>query len=226
MIGLKHTTVFCDEICDSDRVTRKTFAFVLGAVGLATLAATAGFVIAMRRPPEPDPRLRETPGVNVLSRITALSRMETVSFHMERVLELTDEQSRFFGLVEAQDKILLVVAAEVTAGIDLSRLNPSDIVVDVTQNVVRIRLPDAEIFHVQIDEAHTHVHARNTELLANRREDLESQARQRASTTLRQAALEAGILRAAQTQAKATLTQLLLGLGFTRVEFESARSLG
>jgi hypothetical protein len=50
--------------------------------------------------------------------------------------------------------------------------------------------------------------------------NLETQVRQEAESQLQQAALLDGILKTANTNARSTLTSLLQGLGFERVEFE------
>ncbi len=170
-------------------------------------------------------RIREASTVAVLTRVRAFSRLETTQFHMERVIALTHEQERLFGLVHAEDKLLLVAAADIAAGVDLSRLGAGDLVIDHELHSIEVRLPACEVFHVEIDEAHTFVYARDTDALAERHETLESEARQRAVSSLREAAIAAGVLRTAEAQARRTLEQLLLSLGYQHVTF-SSRSLG
>jgi hypothetical protein len=50
--------------------------------------------------------------------------------------------------------------------------------------------------------------------------NLETQVRQEAERQIQQAALLDGILKTANANARSTLTSLLQGLGFERVEFE------
>jgi hypothetical protein len=160
--------------------------------------------------------VRPTP--NVLTRIRDLKRLESVSFHMERVIDLTEKQARLFGLVETEDALLLVAAADVRAGIDLGRLEPGDIEVDVANGRAKIQLPSAEIFGVALDNQRTYVHTRRTGVLAQRQENLETRARQEAERTLADAAREAGILPRAEDNAARLVGELVRSLGYDEVE--------
>jgi len=50
--------------------------------------------------------------------------------------------------------------------------------------------------------------------------DLESRVRQEAEHQLQEAALQDGILRTAQQNARSTIMSLLTGLGFEKVDFD------
>lgn len=160
--------------------------------------------------------LRPTP--DVVTAVRALSRLESTAFHMERVIDLKDEQSRLFGLVSGEDAILLVAVADVTAGVDLGRLGPADVEVSPDRTRVRIQLPRAEVLQTVLDGEHTYVHTRRTDLLARRNETLETNARKEAERTLTQAALSAGILDKADEQARRVIRELVTALGFLEVE--------
>jgi hypothetical protein len=160
--------------------------------------------------------LRPTP--DVVTAVRALSRLESTAFHMERVIDLKDQQSRLFGLVSGEDAILLVAVADVTAGVDLGRLGPADVEVSADRTRVRIQLPRAEVFQTVLDGEHTYVHTRRTDLLAKRNETLETNARKEAERTLTQAALSAGILDKADDQARRVIRELVTALGFLEVE--------
>lgn len=188
-----------------------------GLALLVALAVSAG-VAAQRcavQPPSTEV-LRPTP--NVLVAVKALERLETVAFHMERVLDLTDKQSRLFGMIESEDAVLLVAVANVTAGVDLAKLGPEAITVDPGTRSVHVRLPAAEIFSTALDNEQTYVHTRRTGLLAQRREDLETRARQEAERTLQDAARKAGILAAASKNAQRAVEALLRSLEFQQIE--------
>jgi hypothetical protein len=62
------------------------------------------------------------------------------------------------------------------------------------------------------------VYARDTGLFVHADPNLESQVRAKAQNELQQAALSDGILDAAAKNAKSTVTAMLQGLGFTKVE--------
>jgi hypothetical protein len=136
---------------------------------------------------------------------------------MERVIDLTEKQSQLFGLVETEDAILLVAAADVRAGVDLAKLGPADVVVDIEKRTARITLPPAEILSTALDAEKTYVHTRKTGVLARRRENLETRARQVAERTLAEAAREAGILARAEENATRAVRELVRSLGYERV---------
>lgn len=154
---------------------------------------------------------------DVITQVRELSRLEGVSYHVERVVDLKDEQRAMFGLVSASDAILLVASGEVVAGVDLALLEPGDVSVARDGRSIRVRLPPAEVFSARLDNARTYVHTRKTDLLAQRNELLESRAREAAERTLRAAAEEAGILQRARDSVARTVTSLVRSLGYAEV---------
>ena len=165
-----------------------------------------------------------TPGPPVVVAVRELSRLETAEFRMERVIDLRERQHRLGGLLEADDTILLVAAARVSAGVDLRALDPKAVRVDRDGKRVRLTLPAPQIFEASLDNDRTYVHARDTDLLADRAESLETRARKEAEKTLRDAALEAGILKVARGNAERTVSSLLRSLGFVDVAVEFEKS--
>src|SRR5690606_28676089 len=98
------------------------------------------------------PRVIEArPSPSVIHALQKLARLEGARLHLERVIDLKEKQSRFFGLVEAEDAILLVAAGDVTAVVDLSKMTTADVNVDHDKKRVEIRLPRAEIFSTRVD---------------------------------------------------------------------------
>ncbi len=169
-------------------------------------------------PPEPTEVLEVRPTPDVVVAVRDLARLETASFHVERVIDMTSRQRRVFGLLEAEDSILLVAAADVVAGVDLGPLEPDDVELSADRTRVVLTLPPVEIFSARLDNERTYVAERSTELLARRNERLETQARQEAERTLRAAALEAGILMRAEENARRTLESLVRSMGYREVE--------
>jgi hypothetical protein len=157
---------------------------------------------------------------DVISQVRELARLEGVSYHMERVVDLKEETRSLFGLMPAGDAILLVASGDVVAGVDLGRLGPSDVTRAPDGRSVSIVLPRAEVFSARLDNAHTYVHSRKTDLFAQRQESLETRARQAAEQTLKAAAEEAGILERAEDSVARTVTSLVRSLGFERVRVE------
>lgn len=160
----------------------------------------------------------------VISEVRELSRLEGITYHVERVVDLKDEQRHLFGLVAADDAILLVASGDVVAGVDLGRLQPSDVVVAEDGRSVTLRLPRAEVFSARLDNARTYVHSRRTDLLAQRHESLETRARQAAEDTLRAAAEDAGMLKRAEDSVARTVTSLVRSLGFEQVHVHFGES--
>jgi hypothetical protein len=176
----------------------------------------------MPLPPESTSVVTVRPSPNVIMSVRELSRLETTQYHVERVIELADKQEHLFGLVHAKDALLLVAAGDVVAGVDLSKLDPMGVQVDWPTRTARLRLPEPEIFSVAIDNARTHVVTRSTDVLATRTEDLEGQARSEAESSMRGAAIEAGVLPRAKTAAERAVGDVLRGLGFEHVTFEGS----
>ena len=112
---------------------------------------------------------------------------------------------------------MLLVHGEVVAGIDFSGLKPGDVRVEGKQ--VYLHMPAAQVFSTRLDSAKTRVYSRQTGFLVPTDPNLESQVRQEAERQLSEAALADGILRTAQQNATRTLTSLLQGLGFEKIDF-------
>lgn len=159
--------------------------------------------------------VRPTPQVIVAVR--DLARLEAAEYHLERVIDLREQQSRLFGLVESEDAILLVAAGDVTAGVDLTQLRDGDVVVDTVRGEATILLPPAQVLSTRLDNERTYVHTRRTDVLAQRRENLETRARQEAERTLEEAAIEGGVIGRAQRNAERTVETLVRSLGYTKV---------
>ncbi|HMI91658.1 MAG TPA: DUF4230 domain-containing protein [Polyangiales bacterium] len=167
-------------------------------------------------PLAPNERLSDTP--TVLVAVKALARLEGVAFHMERVIDLKDRQSHVFGLVQAEDSILLVASGDVVAGVDLAKMQDGDVTIEPAAHRAKLRLPAPELLSVRLDNERTYVHTRKTDLLAQRKEEIETRARQLAEASIREGALSAGVLDRAKQSTEHTLTVLVRSLGYDQVE--------
>ena len=203
---------------------------LLGTFSLVSLLIGAGIAYGIASyfspPPPPPPPANITvvrPTPQVIVAVRELARLEGAEYHMERVVDVRDQQSRFFGLVHSEDAILLVAAGDVTAGVDLAALRDGDVVVDTEKLEATIVLPRAQVLSTRLDNEHTYVHTRQTDTLAARHEDLETRARQEAERTLEQAALSGGILERAQRNAEHTVDSLVRSLGYTKVSVRTRR---
>jgi hypothetical protein len=150
--------------------------------------------------------------------IRDLATLEAATYHMERVIDLRDSQSHLFGLFESEDAVLLVAAADVVAGVDLTTMRDGDVRFDWEQRTAEILLPPPIVLSARLDNDRTYVHTRSTDTLARRAETLETRARREAEQTLRDAAITAGILGRARENAARTVKTLVESLGYDQVE--------
>ena len=157
----------------------------------------------------------DTSSASVIEKVRQLSRLETVEYSIDKIVEGERENLLLPNLL-AGDKLLLIAHAEVIAGVDLSGLNAADL--RVSGSSVRIVLPKPQIFSARLDSAHTRVYARDTGLLVGADPDLETKVRQAAEQQIEQAAIADGILEKARVNARANVTSLLYALGFRTVD--------
>ncbi len=165
----------------------------------------------------PTPTLIASP-VTVIRQIRALSRLETISFRVEKVITAESGVEGPFSAILG-DKLLLVAEGQVIAGIDLSRLGDNSVTVD--GDTVSVTLPASEIFVATLDNQNTYVYDRQTGLLGPKI-DLETLARQKAQDEILNAALQDGILDMAQTNGQQVIQRLLEALGFKEVHITFA----
>ncbi len=152
----------------------------------------------------------------VVRQIQKLQRLETVSYAMDKIIA-GERGNAYLPRLLAGDRLLLMVHGEVVGGVDLAKLGPADVAVHGRN--ISISLPHAEVFSTRIDNAKTRVYSRDTGLFSSPDPNLESEVRQEAERQLQMAALQDGILKAADQNARNTITSLLQGLGFDQVEF-------
>ena len=134
-----------------------------------------------------------------------------MSYSLDKVVE-GDRQSSVLPDFLAGDKLLLVVHGESIAGIDLGQLTSRD--VHIQGRDIQVHLPAPQIFVTSLDNSKTRVYSRTTGLLVPEDPNLESEVRAEAQKQIQDAALADGILKDATKNASATVTSMLLGLGF------------
>lgn len=158
--------------------------------------------------------LKPTPTVFVdptaiLHQVRSLARLETIQYSVERVVTAETGQGTFGFLFG--DRLLLVAHGIVIGGIDLEKLNPSDL--RVQNNILYVKLPDPEIFLTTLDNDKSYIYDRDTGALTKGDINLETTARQAAEKSIEQAALEDGILKLAQQNAENYLARFLMDIG-------------
>ena len=189
---------------------------ILGCVGLSWFAhrATHGVWNQIAQYATGRKLIISNQGPAVISSIQRLQRLETVSYSMDKIVESAKE-SDYLPDFLAGDRLLLVVHGQVLAGVDLSKLQTSN--VSTTDHSVHVHIPDPEIFVVNLDNSGTHVYSRTTGLLVPEDANLETETRMKATEQIKQAALDGGILNKARDNARATITTMLQGMGFQQI---------
>jgi len=153
----------------------------------------------------------------VVRQIQQLQRLETVKYTMDKIIG-GSKDSPYLPKFLVGDRLLLLVHGEVIAGVDLAKIQAGDII--VSGRKVSIRLPPAEVFTTRLDNARTRVYSRDTGLFSSADPNLETEVRQAGERQIEQAALQDGILKAADQNARNTVTSLLQGLGFSEISIQ------
>ena len=164
--------------------------------------------------PQPTPTIYPS-AATVIEGVQALSRLETASYQMEKVITAESGQGPLGFLFG--DRLLLIAYGEMIAGVDVSYIAPSDLMT-TDDGTVYVRLPAAEVFVATLDNSRTYVYDRRTGM-AGLNMQLETAARLEAERLMLQAAIENGLLEKAEENARGVLRSLLLSLGFKHVIF-------
>jgi len=164
--------------------------------------------------PQPTPTIYPSSST-VIRSIQRLARLETVSYHVEKVITAETGQGPLGFLFG--DLVLLVAVGEVIAGVDLGQLTEADVAV-TDAGALYVHLPPAEVFVATLDNETTYVYDRETGVVGLNPQ-LETAARREAEKMILEGALEDGIVDQAQTNARVFLTTFLIALGFEQVEF-------
>jgi hypothetical protein len=143
---------------------------------------------------------------SVVTQVQKLNELATVRYTVQKVVGL-EEYTQPVGT----ERILIVVQAQVTAGVDLSTLREQD-VQRRDDGTVSLKLPPARVLNVAIDEKQTRVWDRKKTWWTPwvpYSKDLEQKARMQGIEDARQTAIEMGILRQAERNAEESIRTLL-----------------
>lgn len=191
--------------------------FAWPAAFVAVGAMAFGLLKPSAEPVKP-PTVVEAPTATVVSELRGLGRLEAAAMHVEKVVDVSDTQRHLFGLVEAHDTLLYVASGELVIGVDLAKLRDGDARFDEATKTAYVRLPEPELFSSRLDEVHSHVHVRTTELFAQKNDALESIARTRALAAFEAAGHEPRALELARAQAERQLRHLAKAWGARELE--------
>jgi hypothetical protein len=152
----------------------------------------------------------------ILEDVRTLAKLETIQYSIEKIITAETGQGPFGFLFG--DKLIFVAHGRVIAGVDLGKLSADQI--QVEQGTLRIQLPEAEIFETVLDNQRSYIYNRDKGLFTQGDINLETAARQAAILEIEDAAAEDGILDQAQRNAEIYLGNLLIHLGFPKVDFK------
>ena len=162
----------------------------------------------------PTPTILPDP-VTIIRQVSSLSRLETASYTIEKVITAESGQGAFAFLFG--DRLILVAHGQVIAGVDLGKIGEGDITV-IEEGKVVVMLPPAEVLVVTLNNQDSYVFDRDTGFIGMN-PALETEARQAAEDEILNAALEDGILDMAQQNGEAYMRHLILSMGFREVIF-------
>jgi hypothetical protein len=148
---------------------------------------------------------------SVVHEVQSLSELVTVKYVMDKVVVLEDV--KWYG----ESRVLLLAHGVVKAGVDLKRLQPTD--VTLAGKTVSLRLPPPQITDAYLDDKASQVIDHSTGLLRAFDKDLEQTARLNAVDDIARAARRGGILEDAEKRARTELETLLKHAGFETVHF-------
>lgn len=160
----------------------------------------------------PTPTIMPDP-VTIVREVRSLSRLETAAYTIEKIITAESQQGPLAFLIG--DRLILVAHGQVIAGVDLAKLEESDITIG-DDGSVDVIMPEAEIFVTALSNEQSYVFDRDTGVIGMK-VDLETEARRVAEEEIEDAALEDGILDMAQANAEKYVRHLILTLGFEEV---------
>ena len=165
----------------------------------------------------PTPTILPNP-ITIIRDVRSLARLETIQYTIEKVITAESGQGPL-GILFG-DKLIFVAHGQVIAGVDLRKMDTKDL--EVKDGVLYVRLPEPEIFVVDLDNEKSYVYDRDTGLLTKGEITLESDARRAAEDEIEKAAYEDGALDLARQNAEFYLERLFRDLGYPEVIFEQA----
>ena len=154
----------------------------------------------------------------IVNQINDLARLETASVDLEKVITAERGSDALFG--SFSESMIFVANGTVVAGIDFEELVEGDLKV-VDPETVWVHLPAAKIFEdlPVLDNEESYVADRDTGLFVSADPELETEVRRVAERTIREEAVETGVVSVADENAKAFMESFLTSLGFTNVVF-------
>jgi hypothetical protein len=153
----------------------------------------------------------------LLREVKQLNELVSVKYSIQKVVGLKEDKVPF-----GSESLLLVVQGTVLAGVDLKEMEERDIRIEQKDSIVFVKVPQARILHVYLDDKQTKVWDRRVTWWTPWvpfNPDLERTARLAAIESMRHQAEEMGILKEARRNAEQTIQTMLQMLARVKVTF-------
>ncbi|MEO0758311.1 MAG: DUF4230 domain-containing protein [Cyanobacteria bacterium J06648_16] len=173
-------------------------------------------------PPEDTVDLRTV----VVQQVRDASELTTAVFTMETVVPAESDRT-FAGYTIGKTNLLYVAHGDVRAGIDLSEVQPEDVIIRTDAagaTTLQVQLPAPRLLDSKIDVSQSQVYDYDRGFLnlgPDRAPQLQTLAQQAALVQIEQAACEEGILQMASDRATLVVKQLLGSAGYENVNVET-----
>lgn len=177
---------------------------------LLVAALTAAVGTWWPAPPEP------AAATVLVGRVQELARLETAVVPLTTTIRGTRGEG--WLRVAAGEDLLFLAVGEARAGVDLAELDQDDVWRD-GDGVLWVRLPEARLFGVTLDEDRSQVLVREQGWFGRADRDLESEARREALRHLEAQAEELGLPSVARDGAERVVRDLLARAGEPDVRF-------
>ncbi len=172
--------------------------------------------------PMPTPTLTPTPTPLPLPKWSALGDLSSVAYTASTVVEMSRPRQGIGGVLLGADRVVLMAAGRIRAGVDLSKLKPSD--VQINGRSIKLKLPRAQVLTVELLPEASRVFDSQRSWLFSEYEGLELEAMSEARRKLRaEAERDAAMLEMAETMTRLQLAEFLRKAGFEQVEIEFER---
>ena len=143
----------------------------------------------------------------IVTQIHELNRLETMAFHIDTVVK-SEKEGTWYKLWQDHEKGLFVIKGQVIAGVDLSKLDASDVTVSADGKHVAIDLPPAEIFSISLADIQMYDYQRGWLNPEPVNPEVLNQVQTVARTQVKQSACKAEILKLANDNASKQVAKL------------------
>ncbi len=165
----------------------------------------------------PTPTIIPDP-ITYINEIRALARLETIQYSVSQVVSHEVNQEHPLSTYLFGTKLLLQIHGSVIAGIDMGKIQPSDM--RLQDGVLYVNLPPAEILAVTLDTNQMEVYTVQEGIFVDIDPNYVIQSLGVGQDRIMSVALDDGILVQAQRNAEAYLLRFFNALGYKIVLFE------